>query len=123
MARILVVDDEPDVLLVTRIMLKRDGHEIDEARDGTECLEKLKKEKYDLILLDVMLPGGMNGWKVCEKIKANGRTKNTPVVMFTVRTGEDDVKRGRRAGADAQIDKPFGEKEFRSIVAKVLKGR
>lgn len=121
MARILIVDDEPEIVMLAKIMLKREGHEIDEARDGNECLKKLKKEKYDLILLDVMMPGD-DGWEVCEKIKADEKTKGMPVVLFTVRTSDDSIERGKEAGAAAQINKPFGIEELMGTVEKVLKG-
>ncbi len=122
MSRILIVDDEPEIRMLTNIMLKREGHEIDEAESGEACLEKLKKETYDLILLDVMMPGGIDGWKVCEKIKADEKTKDTPVLLFTVRTERQDVENGKTAGADGQIDKPFGKEELVEAVDKILKG-
>jgi len=122
MARILIVDDEPDVVLVARITLEKAGHEVEETGDGEGALKKLKKEKFDLILLDVMLPGSIDGWEVCRRIRADKKTKNMPVVMFTVRTSEDSVARGRECGADAQIDKPFGIDDLIGTVEKALKG-
>jgi DNA-binding response OmpR family regulator len=122
MARILIVDDEPDIVMVVRITLEKAGHGVEEVGDGNEALKKLKKEKFDLILLDVMLPGD-NGWEVCRKIKADEKTKDILIVMFTVRTSEDSVAKGKECGADAQIDKPFGMGDLVGIVEKVLKGR
>ena len=122
MARILIVDDEPDITTLARIMLEKNGHEIDKAGDGKECLEILKTEKYDLILLDVMMPKGIDGWEVCRKIKANEKTKDTLVVMFTVRTSDESRDIGIRAGADGQINKPFGKEEIRATVDRVLEG-
>lgn len=123
MARILIVDDEPEIAMLTRMMLEKEGHEIDEVKNGKACLDRLKEEKYDLILLDVMMHGGIDGWEVCERIKADEKTKNIPVVMFTVRTSTDSVERGRESGADAQIGKPFGIGDILGTVEKVLKGR
>ncbi len=122
MARILIVDDEPDVLMVAETMLEHAGYETDVAKNGEECLEKLKEEKYDLILLDVMMPGD-NGWEVCRKIKADEKTEDISVVMFTVRTSANSVAKGRECGADAQIDKPFGIDDLIGTVENVLKGR
>lgn len=122
MARILIVDDEPDIVMIAKDMLERVGHETDEVENGEECLKKLKKEKFDLVLLDVMMPGD-NGWEVCRKIRADEKTRDIPVVMFTVRTSADSVAKGREVGADAQIDKPFGIDDLIGTVENVLKGR
>lgn len=121
MARILIVDDEPDIIMIAKNILEKTGYETDEARDGEECLKKLKKEKFDLILLDVMMPGD-NGWEVCRKIKADKKTRDIPVVLFTVRTEEDSVAKGKEVGADAQIDKPFEGGDLIGAVEKVLEG-
>lgn len=122
MARILIVDDEPDIIMVAKNMLERVGHETDEATNGEEGIKKLKDGKFDLILLDVMMHGD-NGWEVCRKIKADKNTKDTPVVLFTVRTSADSVERGKEAGADAQIDKPFEIDDLISIIENVLKSK
>lgn len=120
MATILLVDDEPDIRVLTRMMLEKAGHSVVEAVNGEEGLEMLKKHRPDLILLDVMMPG-MKGWKVCEKIKANKKTMNIPVVMFTIRASEDSVKKSYECGADAHISKPFDIKELLDTVDKLLK--
>ena len=122
MARILIVDDEPEIVMLAEMMLKKEGHETDNASGGSECLEKLKKEKYDLLLLDVMMPKGIDGWEVCEKVKADEKTKDMPVVMFTVRTSDDSMLKGRECGAAAQVNKPFGIEELTGTISKVLKG-
>lgn len=122
MARILIVDDEPKIAMLARMILEKEGYEVDEVENGKACLDRLKEEKYDLVLLDVMMPKGINGWEVCRKIKTDEKTKDTPVVMFTVRTSDDSLEKGIRAGADAQIDKPFGKEEIRETVVRVLKG-
>lgn len=119
MARILIVDDEPDIIMIAKNILEKVGHEIDEARDGEECLKKLKKEKFDLILLDVMMPGD-NGWEVCRKIRAQEKARDMPVVLFTVCTEEDSIAKGKEAGADAQIDKPFEREDLIGAVEKAL---
>jgi len=122
MARILIVDDEPEIVMLAKMMLETAGYDTDEARNGEECLKKLKKEKYDLVLLDVMMPEGIDGWEVCRRIKSEEKTKDTPVVMFTVCTSDESVARGKEAGADGQINKPFGKNEFLDAVEKALKG-
>jgi CheY-like chemotaxis protein len=121
MARILIVDDEPDIVMIAKRTLEGLGHETGEARNGNEALKKLKKERFDLILLDVMMPDD-NGWEVCRKIKADEKINDIPVVMFTVRTDADDRKTGKEVGAIAQIDKPFGREELIGTVERVLEG-
>ena len=79
MSKIMFVDDELDVLDMTEQILLKEGHEVIIASNGTECLEILKNEKPDLILLDVMMPK-IDGWTVCKKIKTNKETKDIPVV-------------------------------------------
>ena len=122
MAKILIVDDEPEIIMIAKWMLEREGHEIYEESTGEDCLKRVKKEKYDLILLDVMMPKGINGWEVCKKIKADKNTKDTQVVLFTVRTDAGDLVKGKESGADAQVNKPFDKEELIDTVKKALKG-
>jgi len=122
MAKILLVDDEPEIRYIARRMLEKVGHEVSEACDGEECLQKLKAEKPDLILLDVMMPG-LKGWEVCRRIKAEDRTRSIPVVMFTVRTSEEDLEESRKCGAEGHINKPFEREELLRVVNRVLDER
>lgn len=119
MAKILLVDDEPGIVTLTRAMLKRADYEVVVARDGEECLKKLKLEKFALILLDVMMPGD-DGWEVCKKIKADEKTKAVPVVMFTVCSEHWSAAKSKECGSDAQIDKPFEIEDLLGTVEKVL---
>lgn len=119
MARILVVDDEQDVRFLTRMMLQKTGHEVVEAESGEEGLEIIKRDKVDLVLLDVAMPG-MNGWEVCGRIKADEKLKQIPVVMFTVYGSEEDVMLSRECGADAHLSKPFDMEELLEIVDRLL---
>lgn len=116
----MVVDDEPDIRYLVRKMLEREGYEIIEAKDGGECLEKLKKERPDLILLDVMMPG-MFGWEVSRKIKENEATRSIPVAMLTVRSSEEDkVKSLEESLADWHISKPVDSKKLIETVKWLL---
>lgn len=118
--KIMVVDDEPDIRYLLREMLEREGYEVIEAGDGRECLEKLKKERPDLILLDVMLPG-MLGWEVSRRIKEEEATRSIPVAMLTVRTAEEDkVKSLEESLADWHISKPMDRKKLIETVKWLL---
>jgi two-component system response regulator RpaA len=120
MARILLIDDEPDIRILTRMMLEKAGHDVVEAVDGEDGMKMLAKERPDLILLDVMMPG-IKGWEVCEKIKKDRKTRDIPVVMFTIRGSEDSVRKSYASGADAHINKPFEIPELIDTVNKLLK--
>jgi twitching motility two-component system response regulator PilG len=121
MARILVVDDEPEIVVLTEKILEKEGHEVISTRNGLEFMEILKSNKPDLILLDIMMPE-VNGWEVCRKIKSNVETRDIPVVMFTVRTSEDSVEKSfEYAHADAQIGKPFKAEEIIETIERLVK--
>jgi DNA-binding response OmpR family regulator len=107
LAKIMVVDDEAEVRRAVRRMLEKEGHEVSEAEGGRECLEKLRGERPDLVLLDVMMPD-MEGWDVCRKIKEDEETKDVIVAMLTIRTEDKDkVTSLDYALADWHINKPF----------------
>ncbi|MFQ5975695.1 MAG: response regulator [Candidatus Hydrothermarchaeales archaeon] len=121
MARILLVDDEPDIVFTTRMMLEKDGHQVSVAKNSEECMKMLENDLPDLILLDIMMPGE-NGWETCRKVKGDEKTKDVPVVMFTVRSGGDSIKKSREySHADAHINKPFKRVELLDTVRKLLK--
>jgi DNA-binding response OmpR family regulator len=104
--KILLVDDEPYIVLLVETRLKAEGYEVVSAMDGVEALEKAKKEMPDLIILDLMLPK-MDGYKVCGLLKRDARYARIPIVLFTARAQEEDRKLGSEAGADAYLTKPF----------------
>lgn len=118
--RILVVDDEADLVEMVKMRLEAGGYEVITAYDGQESLDKAKKEKPDLIILDLMLPK-MDGYKVCGLLKADTRYKKIPIIMFTARAQEDDVKLGKEVGADAYIIKPFEPPVLLNKIKELLK--
>jgi len=121
MGKILLVDDEPDIVNLTSFILEKEGHEVIAAEDAKECMAKLKKVRPDLILLDVMLPGE-DGWEVSKKLKADKDTASIPIIMFTVRARlESKEKSMYYAKADAQIDKPFKTDDLLNIINDFLK--
>ncbi len=107
MARILVVDDEPDIVrVVVRIMEAR-GHVVRCARDGIEALERIAAEPPDVLILDLNLPR-LDGFEVCRRIKSDPATRHIPVVMMTAAyVSVDDARRGADTGADEYVIKPF----------------
>lgn len=104
--KILIVDDEIQLVEMVRIRLEAAGYEVIAAYDGQEGLDKAKKDKPDLIILDLMLPK-MDGYKVCGLLKNDSRYSKIPIIMFTARAQEDDMKLGKELGAEEYLTKPF----------------
>jgi CheY-like chemotaxis protein len=104
--RILVVDDEPDILNLTKTILAKRGYQVIVASDGEEAIQKAEAEAPDLILLDLVMPG-KSGLEVCRILKSQSKTKHIPVVMSTVLGREVDRTLTKEAGADAHFTKPF----------------
>lgn len=104
--RTLIVDDEEGIVKVVKMYLEHHGYEVITAGDGQEGLERAKADKPDVIVLDLMLPR-MDGYKVCGLLKRDARYAKIPVILFTAKAQEKDVKLGEEVGADAYITKPF----------------
>lgn len=120
MDKIIVVDDELDILDFVQISLEADGFEVITASSGKEALAKIKQELPDLILLDLMMPH-MDGYEVMKILKADKQTRNIPVIMLTALAQADDKVKGLRTGADDYITKPFDLRELTLRVNAVLK--
>ena len=122
MARVLVVDDEPDVLLLCRLNLEQRGHEVLEAPNGDTALELARSGSPDLVVLDLMLPG-IDGYQVLEALQAGEVTSGVPVLVLTAKSLQADRERSRRLGASAFLTKPFLPDELCDLVDAVLAGR
>jgi two-component system, OmpR family, alkaline phosphatase synthesis response regulator PhoP len=118
--RILVVDDEEDILELVRFHLAREGYQLTLATSGEEALKKAKRETYELIVLDLMLPG-MDGLEVAKALKADTRSQGTPIVMLTAKGEDADVVAGLEIGADDYITKPFSPRVLTARVKAVLR--
>lgn len=117
--KIMVVDDEPDTIDLVKLVLETEGYEVVEAFSGRECLDKLEREKPDVVLLDIMMPE-MDGWEVFRKIKE--RYEDLPVAMLTVRDQDIDKMLGLHVlKADDYITKPFGRRDLLNRVKKLIK--
>ena len=118
MARILIVDDEPDIRLSLEEDLRRQGHETECAIDGVDGLRRGREGGWDLILLDVMLPQ-LDGFDVCAELRKAGVA--TPIIMLTARTQDAEKELGLDAGADDYVTKPFSLRELRARVRAHLR--
>jgi len=115
--RILVVDDDPDIRGLLRVLLDGRGYSVTEARDGNEALRVFFDERPNLVLLDVGMPG-LDGWQTLERIR---ELSDVPVVMLTAKAMELEKTRGLRAGADDYVTKPFGRQELLARVEALLR--
>jgi len=113
--RILVVDDEEDILELVTYNLTREGYQVTGSLTGEDALKKVRAEAFDLIVLDLMLPG-IDGLEVAKSLKTNQRTRNIPIVMLTAKGEEADIVTGLEVGADDYITKPFSP---RVLIARV----
>jgi len=120
--KVLVVDDEEDLVELTCFHLQGEGLEAIGALDGEDAIDKIEQEKPDLVLLDILMPG-MNGWEICKYIKTNPQTKHTPVFFLTCKGEEEDVVRMHRLDADGYFIKPFDLSALASQVRDFLASR
>lgn len=119
-AHILLVDDEEDILELMGYNLEQEGYEVATARDGLRALEIAEKEKPDLIVLDIMMPG-MNGIEVCERLRQKAHLRRTPILMLTARTEEEDEIVGLDSGADDYVAKPVSPQLIVSRIEALLR--
>ncbi len=117
--KILIVEDEQTLLKLESILLRSKGYHVVGASNGLEALAIAARERPDLVLLDVMLPG-MDGFQVCQHLKTAPETRDIPVVMLTARTKQDDIARGRAVGAAEYITKPFQSSQVTRTIARLL---
>ncbi len=118
--KILVVDDERDLVEIMTFRLKGAGYDVLTAYDGQEALDRARRDKPDLIILDLMLPK-IDGYKVCGMLKFDTRFKKIPVILFTARAQEADRNTGKEVGADAYITKPFESQALLDKIEELLK--
>lgn len=116
---ILVVDDEPSILLSLEFLMKQEGYSVHTATNGEEALEAVRETNPDLILLDVMMPK-RDGFEVCQLIRANPDWKDTLIIMLTAKGREVDQEKGLALGADDYITKPFATRELVEKVKLIL---
>ena len=112
--KVLIADDEQNIVISIEFLMKREGFQVLIARDGEEALNKVMTEHPDLILLDVMMPK-KNGYEVCQSIKSDPTLAGTKVLMLTAKGRDTEVAKGLAIGADAYMTKPFST---RDLVAK-----
>lgn len=117
--RILIVDDEPNIVLSLEFLMQQSGFDVAVARDGEEALAQMAAFRPDLVLLDIMLPK-LNGYEVCQKLRENPDWAGVKVVMLSAKGRELEVSKGLALGADAYVTKPFSTRELIDQVRRLL---
>ena len=117
--KILIADDEPNILISLEYLMQREGFTVSLARDGQEALEAILRDPPHLVLLDVMMPR-KSGLEVCQAVRAEPHLKGVRILMLTAKGRETDVAKGLALGADAYVTKPFSTKELVARVRTLL---
>jgi DNA-binding response OmpR family regulator len=117
--RVLIVDDEPNIVLSLDFLLRQQGYEVSVARDGEEALAAAEDWRPDLMVLDVMLPG-LDGFEVCRRLRERPENAGLKILLLTARGREVERVRGLEEGADAYVRKPFSTRQLMITVAELL---
>jgi len=119
-SRVLIVDDEPNIVTSLEFIMRKSGFETAVARDGQEALDEVERFHPDLVLLDTMMPR-RDGYEVCQKLRASGWT-DLKIVMLTAKGRDTEVAKGLAVGADSYVTKPFSTRELVEHVSRLLSG-
>lgn len=119
--RVLIADDEPNIVIPLEYLMKREGYEVLIARDGEQALETIRRERPDLVLLDVMMPA-RSGFEVCQTVRADETLAGVRIVLLTAKGRDADVAKGLALGADAYVTKPISTRDLARRVRELLEG-
>ncbi|WP_420155672.1 response regulator transcription factor [Siphonobacter sp.] len=115
MMKILIVDDEPGIVMSLEFLMKKEGYQVYIARDGAEALDIIHQEQPQLVLLDIMMPS-VDGYEVCRQVKGSALLRQTKIVFLSAKSKDSDIEKGLSYGADLYLTKPFST---RNLMAKV----
>ncbi|WZL72028.1 response regulator [Clostridiaceae bacterium 35-E11] len=119
MKKILIVEDEKNIVLSLKMYLKKEGYDIKVARNGIDALKAVQEDIPDLILLDILMPN-MNGYLVCEALKDDMETKHIPVIFMSAKSQEKDLNKAFEVGGSDYIIKPFTHEEIKKLINKYI---
>ncbi|TXG86318.1 MAG: response regulator [Rhodocyclaceae bacterium] len=117
--KVLIADDEQNIVISVEFLMRREGFEVSVAHDGEAALERIRADKPDLVLLDVMMPK-KNGFDVCQEVRADPAYASTRILMLTARGRDTEVAKGLALGADGYMTKPFSTKDLVDKVRELL---
>lgn len=118
--RILVCDDDPVILRLLQVNLELEGFDVLSATNGVEAVEVATTEDPDLVILDIMMPK-MDGYEACEKIKANEKTKDTPIIFLSAKAQLADIEKGTSSGVSEYLTKPFDPSELVAVINRLAR--
>ena len=118
--RVLVCDDDPVILRLLEVNLELEGYDVLSATNGVEAVEVATAEDPDLVILDIMMPR-MDGYEACERIKANDKTKDTPIVFLSAKAQLADIDRGTVSGVSEYLTKPFDPAELAAVIERLVR--
>ncbi len=116
---ILIVDDEPNIVMSLEFLMRKNGYRVGIARNGTEALAAIALTPYDLVLLDVMMPD-VDGYQVCQQLRQRPDRAQTKVIFLSAKSRDADVRKGYEAGADLYLAKPFSTRQLMEQVRGLL---
>lgn len=119
MVKVLIADDEPNILMSLEFLMKKEGYRVYIARDGGEAYELIQQEKPDLLLLDIMMPR-MDGYELCRFVKQTDEYQHAKVIFLSAKSKEADIQEGYDAGADMYLPKPFSTRELVSKINQLM---
>jgi len=117
--KILVVDDDPYILMSLEFLMKKNGFDVMVARNGTEALEIVEKQVPDIVLLDIMMPD-VDGYAICKHIKSSKKLKEAKVVFMSAKSKETDIQKGYDLGASLYVTKPFSTRQLLKQVQELI---
>lgn len=117
--KILVVDDDPYILMSLEFLMKKNGFDVMVARNGTEALEIVEKQVPDIVLLDIMMPD-VDGYAICKHIKSSKKLKEAKVVFMSAKSKESDIQKGYDLGASLYVTKPFSTRQLLKQVQELM---
>ena len=117
--KVLIADDEPNILISLEFLMQREGHVVSIARDGDQALAAIRRDRPDLVLLDVMMPG-KSGFDVCQAVRTDPDLAGVKILMLTAKGRDTDLAKGTALGADAYVTKPFSTHEQAARVRELL---
>jgi DNA-binding response OmpR family regulator len=117
--KVLIADDEPNILISLEFLMKREGHQVLLARDGNTALATIVRERPALVLLDVMMPG-KSGFEVCQAVRADEALAGVRILMLTAKGRDTDIAQGLGVGADGYVTKPFSTRDLAARVREML---
>ncbi len=118
--KILVVDDDPYILMSLEFLMKKNGFEVMVARNGTEALDIVEKQVPDIVLLDIMMPD-VDGYAICKHIKSSKKLKEAKVVFMSAKSKETDIRKGYDLGASLYVTKPFSTRQLLKQVQELIR--